>query len=196
MTGAGGEAKLGRLRTALEALDQLGINRESAAAGPALEFLLGRDSPATHGEAQARRRGAVTEPSSLGEEPVERAVAWSGLTKDVLLDVVEFGEAGVRPTIWHGRLPGSKSKRQRVLALIKLALDKFAYGIDELPASDVNEVCQAYECLDQNLPTNLQRNRIATRRGQRGSYTYRLSLAGEDQARQCLQGLIASEQER
>lgn len=182
--------RIAHLKDALGKLKDLNLDLSTPVSGAALEFLL-RETRSSPPEEDARPR---TEDSARGaDSAVRRAADWAGVQEQALLDLVDFADDGVVPTIYHGRLPKGKSERQRVLALVKLGLDKVAYGRDELSARFVNEICDRYECLDQNLPTNLQRSDVAKRSGSRGSYTYRLTLTGTDRARAVIRELLGIE---
>ncbi|MDQ3916314.1 MAG: hypothetical protein M3323_13470 [Actinomycetota bacterium] len=186
------EERVERLRDALAAVQELDIPEDSPMLAPALEFLLKSLDQSGPDERHVNEAGLPTSETG-SSSPLERAVTWTGVSPEALLDVVDFGTEGVIPTVYHGRLPKGKLERQRVVAVMKLSLDKVAYGASELSARQVNEVCDRYECLDQNLPGNLQKSGLATRLGDRGSYVYRVTLAGEDRARQVLRSLTGTD---
>lgn len=177
------------LREAIDVLKELRIGLEMPASGPALSFLLSANLAVRNETLSGSSPGADTSRDET-PEPLTRAVEWTGAKAEALLDLVQFGDNGVAPVIYHGRLPKGKAERQRILAALKLGLDKVAYGIDQLNARVLNEICARYECVDQNLPTNLQKSGIANRTGARGSYVYKLTLKGQDLAREAILTLV------
>jgi hypothetical protein len=104
--------------------------------------------------------------------------------------VVEFEGDELTIRIPAGRLARSKADRQRVLALLTVATDRVAYGIQEVPASRVNAICDDYSCLDQNVPQNVARGGLLARRGKRGAYTYRATQPGLERAKTLLKELV------
>ncbi|HEX8066297.1 MAG TPA: hypothetical protein VF520_07210 [Thermoleophilaceae bacterium] len=111
-------------------------------------------------------------------------------------DVVEFTESDVLLRLPTARLPRAKADRQRLITLLKLALDRVAFGLDEVSAHRINAACHEYACADQNLPHNVaSRGDLVTRRGKRGSYVYRATQPGIERARALLVELFNDDTE-
>lgn len=183
-----------RLREAAKAVETAGIDLGSPAAATALEFVLS-SAPGRPPAAQGSK--TATTPASpdggLEGAPADRVAASVGVDATALLDHFEFGEDHALVKVASARLPRSKAKQQRAIGFLKLAVDRFGYSRDEVPAADVNVACQDYNLVDQNLPSNLVGNgQLVSRRGQRGAFKYRLSRQGLDRSAEAIRHLVES----
>jgi hypothetical protein len=71
-----------------------------------------------------------------------------------------------------------------------LAVDRAGYDHEGTDTRDVYRVCESYGIADQNLAQNLiGRGNYVTRRGPRGSQTYRLTVQGLEAARETIVAL-------
>jgi hypothetical protein len=158
------------------------LDPDSAGGAEALRFLLagGRVHEAASGSSADQGPGPdLTAPDA--------AVAkWANLDVEAVRDRVEFGDdALVRLPV--DRLPRAKADRQRVIALMKLAIDRVGYGLDDVSAQRVNAACSEYACVDQNISHNIAaRGDLITRRGKRGAYLYRITQPGLQRARELM----------
>lgn len=161
--------------------------RGTAAFDVVLRKVLQRDRP--------HQADGPEENESPGDDasPLAYVARWAGVDPEVLSDAFEFGPEEVELNLWHGRLPNGKAERQRVLALAKLGVERIGYGREEVTSRELNSLCEKYECLDQNIPGNIQQRNLVQRRGRRGSYNYRLTLAGVDSSRDVIRGLVGAD---
>lgn len=120
-------------------------------------------------------------------KPLERAAAWLNVGPARLGDLVEFDDESLVIHLASHRLPSSRAERQRVLAYAYLGLARIGLQREDVESTSLNDVIDAYGTLDQNVWANLQgATGSFGRRGQRGSYTYRLTLPGLDKAREII----------
>jgi len=122
--------------------------------------------------------------------PAGRVAQWAAIDDVSVRDIVTFGPEGVSFEIPTRQLPGSKAARQRLLTLMKTALDRIAYGVDEVRGELINSLCHDYDCLDQNLAANLRNYEFVRVRGDRRAYMYRITRDGLDRAREALRDLL------
>ena len=176
------------LRDAVAGVTELGVDPDSPGGAVALRFLLDSEGAATTGV-------SGTAHASPGDShPVERIARWVGTDVERILDVVEAGDGGatIRPPA--ARLPRSKADRQRVLTLLKLAVDRVGYDVPEVRAQTVNALCSEYACADQNLPNNVAaRGDLVARRGKRGAYVYRATQPGLERAHELFVELFSGD---
>jgi hypothetical protein len=151
----------------------------------AVTLLLDEPSPPPHAAE------ATPVPAAVSDGPVAVVAGWLERPPEKLLDICEFSSDGVEIQLWHAQLPERKADCQRLLAMVKLGLERVGFEHELVSARDLNALCTKYGCLDQNMPQNLQKyqNHIV-RRGQRGAYNYRLTHAGLQAARETIRGLI------
>jgi hypothetical protein len=146
-----------------------------------------REAPAG-GEAAATQ-GTQMSPGATDAEA--RLARWLDVPGERVRDVIALNPEGADLHIHSRSLPPSKRARQRLLGLLKLAIDRVAYERQEVPATEINAICERYAALDQNLPFALTHWKdYITRRGSRGAYTYRISQPGVDEARDVLLALL------
>ena len=182
---------VGRLGESIEAVRAAGLDPESPGGGLALAFLLTAD--ARPSVPTPRRDESL--PHEGGDTPSTRLATWSGLEEDRLADLFEFSGERAEVRVPIRRIPSAKSDRQRVLALLKLAADRIAYGADSVDSKIVYALCADYGCADQNLPNNLQtRADLIDRRGKRGSYRYRPTQPGLQRAREIIRELAETDE--
>jgi hypothetical protein len=209
---------LDTLKDAIAALEELDLDPSTPGGAVALRFLLeGQATTGTAGHSastlaphsspawaaprvDAPRAGGTAAASGVVEsegEPPELLVAsWVGVDPERLLDVLEFPPDGVLLRIPSARLKSSRADRQRLLALLKLAIDRKAYGREEVSTQQINVVCSDYGCLDQNITSNLAaREDLIMRRGKRGAYFYRVTQPGIERARGLLYALLEGDGE-
>ena len=183
----------GRYQTldeALEAVTDRGLDPDSPGGAVALSYLLQQNMQVSDESARLGPPNA----DDADEDPAATLASWAGASRESVMDVFEFADHGVRLGAPSGRLPKSKAKRQRVLVLLKLAADRVAYGAQEVPASQINEIAAHYACLDQNLPQNVAgRSSLVTRRGTRGAFRYRITQMGLDRAKELISSLAAGD---
>lgn len=176
----------GMLREIREAVTEAGFDLDSAAGAAAISSLI-----------QARVAGSHTVSSPAAEasidttSPASRVAKWLSVDPELLYDVIDFGEDRPELVLWERKLPKGKADRQRVLAAIRLAVDRVGYRREETDARAINALCERYDCLDQNLPKNLRARDLVTRKGQRGAYVYRLTHAGLPQAKAILEEVLS-----
>jgi hypothetical protein len=178
------------IRLARAAVVDAGVDPDSPSGVAAFTAAFERLST---GPSQTRRelRSEHEDDVGMTDDPASVAAEWLGVSREALLDAFDFGPDGVDLHVHSRVLPVSKSGRQRLLALTKLALDRVAYGRDDVDARRVNAVCERYDCMDQNLPGNLKNyENYITRRGQRGAYAYRITQFGLDEAQEAIRSTI------
>lgn len=175
------------LRRAIEAVRNLGLDPQTAGGAVALAHLLGETT--VSGPARARPQTPPT--PSDGDRAEARLADWARTDEDRIRDLVVLSDGRVSLTLSVARLPRSKADRQRLLTLLLLAVERVGLGVDETPARRVNDVCREYSCLDQNLAMHVaSRGDLVTRRGKRGSYSYRVTQPGLQRAREVFAELV------
>ena len=179
------------LQSARDIVESAGLDVETRAGAAAFERVLDR----ILGESSSGSDGppSLASPAVTGEtSAASRIATWIGVSADKLEDLFEFGPDAANVTLWHAQLPPSKADSQRLLSLLKLAVDRVGYERDETPAREINALCEHYGCLDQNLPAHLQNYRnFVSRRGRRGSFTYRITHPGLTEARETIRRFLA-----
>jgi hypothetical protein len=179
------------LRRAVEAVRETGLNPDSPGGAIALEHLLGTAravAPASDDDIGSPPPAAIDD--AAAESPPQRMATWAKTTPERLQDLVEFERDSGRITVSTARLPRAKADRQRVLSMLKLSLDRIGFERDATGARSVNALCDEFACADQNLPHNVTSwGDYISRRGSRGSYTYRLSQPGMERAQALWHGL-------
>jgi hypothetical protein len=179
------------LRSAVQAVREVGLDPDSPAGVAAIQEFL-RSGLNVSAPSAAGHTPATTGPPDQDSSAARRAAEGVSVGEDRVQDIVDFGVDGVALSI-HGRsLPSMKAGRQRMLALLKLALDRVAYDRDQVQARELSAILDQYDCLDQNVPKNLETyENYITRRGQRrGGYSYRITQYGLDRAREELRSLL------
>jgi hypothetical protein len=186
-----------RLVEALETVRSVGLDPDSAGGSTALGFLLADQQASGAAEASQAPTPRTNAPDLVAEdEPAVRLSSWAGVNVQRIEDVIEFGEQEAFLRVPSARLPRSKADRQRVLALLKLAVDRVGYRREEVAAAQINAACAEYSAMDQNLPHNLMaRAGLITRRGKRGAYVYRATQPGMERAKHLMVELFDSEGE-
>jgi hypothetical protein len=179
---------------ALAAVRELGLDPESPGGAVVLAHLLLQDSTVTPHAADDASEPAST--PGAGDQPAAKVAKWLGVDAERVEDVIELTADEALLRIPVRRLPKAKADRQRVLVVIKLAVERVAFERADVPASRINATCAEYACMDQNLPGNVaSRGDLAARRGKRGAYSYRATQPGMERAKDLLRDLLDSEEE-
>jgi hypothetical protein len=184
------------LKEAVEQLKEAGVDPDSASGAVALSYLLGTSSPATTtpGPQLSTQTAEEPEGSTAADDPAERVARRVEVDAAALRDRVEFDEDGARPQVRAAQLPQGRAERQRVLALLKLTLDRLGFGIEEVPVQKLSAICQDYSAYDHNFPTNLaKRDDLISRRGSRGGFRYRITTPGLERGQELLRALVEGE---
>jgi hypothetical protein len=183
------------LLAAIDLVREAGLDPDSPGGAAALSHILDGSREQTAAIPASGAPSTSTLPPAESGDPVGLVAAWAQSDQDRLADLIEFSAEGARLRIPVNQLPKSKAKRQRVLTLLKLAIDRVGYGVDEVTSQQVNAVADDYSSLDQNLPGNVTgRGGLVTRRGKRGTYAYRATQPGIQAAREALQRLLEGEE--
>lgn len=189
------EDRVAAVDRAVKAVRDLGVDPESAGGAVLLSHLLDQASsaPSTSSEPVL---SAGADARVNDQSPAALVAQWAGVDVERVEDVIEFDTDEALLRIPARRLARAKAERQRVLVLVKLAVERVAYDRAEVPASRVNATCAEYACLDQNLAQNvISRGDLATRRGRRGSYVYRATQPGIQTAKDLLRNLFTTDEE-
>lgn len=187
--------RLSDLEEAIDAVRKAGLDPDGPGGAAALAFLLGGGEPGAAPPGSTVPPSEASSDGSAAREPASRMSRWLGAEADRIEDVIEFGEEESALRIPAAQLPRSRADRQRILALLKLAADRIAYDVDQVPAARIGSVCDDYGSLDQNLAQNLAgRGDLITRRGKRGGYVYRATQPGLERARQLLAAVLEGEE--
>jgi hypothetical protein len=175
-----------RIQEAKEAVEASGLDLDSPAGVATLRVLLERSLSVT-----SPSEPEASSVSDAIEGPRERIASELGVEPQVLDDYMTLGDEESRPELRPRLLPRGRAEQQRRLAIIKLALDRFGYGIDEVPVRSVMEVCEYHRCRDKNLARNLESyDDYIVRRGSGSSAVFRLTREGLDFAREVLRDLL------
>lgn len=187
------------IRAAVATVREAGLDPNEPAGVVALSFALRTSTRSNNPNVveSGTIEPAVPVPSEqlLGDakdpSPPMRLARWLVVSAEDIEDAFEFGADGVDIALHPRRLPTKKADRQRFLAHVKLAVDRVAYGHDQIPASVLNALCERFDCLDQNLPrVLLDHENYFARRGKRGAYFYRITAPGLEAAKPILLGLV------
>lgn len=182
------------LKKVVEDLKDAGIDPDSAAGGVALGYLLGTSTPASPTPPPAGETPEGVHATPTGETPDENIASRVGVSAPALRDRVEFAEDGARPKVRAAQLPQGTAERQRVLALLKLTLDRLGFEVEEVPVSQLSALCDEYSALDQNFSTNLaKRDDLISRRGKRGAFRYRVTTPGLERGEELVRALVEGE---
>lgn len=176
------------IQEAAAIVQDAGISIESYAGGVALDYVLKAQSNATPKERTPKPH--LVEPDL--DSHINQLVDWSGLDADQLEDAFDIGVDGIAVVVSHRHLSTRKSERQRQLVLLKLAAERIANDRQTVPAREVNALCEEYDCMDQNLPRNVQEGGMIIRRGSRGAHDYRVTREGIDAAAELLKRFIGA----
>lgn len=170
------------LHRALQIVSDAGLDPNSATGGVALDHVLRMLAGRAHPPQAVQEESALPK-STQSSEPVNLIASWLDLPTETVVDFVEFGAEGVVLQIPPRNLDSRKLGRQRQLVLAKLGLDRIGYDRLDVPGSEINTLCEGYDCLDQNLPRNLEGfENYISRRGRPRAYTYRLTQFGLEAA--------------
>lgn len=124
--------------------------------------------------------------------PQEKACAWLGTDLSHIEEVFEFQDNEAQVHISPSALPKRSSEAQKQIALYKLAIDKMAYGVDEVPARAIIELCDEHSCKDGNLAKNIKSSEyIVTKSGKKGTMkTYKIKHSGVQMVHDELQNVL------
>jgi hypothetical protein len=184
-----------RVAAAVKAVRDLGVDPDSAGGAVLLAHLLQETTQPLAGSSAPRSEG-TSRVSAVAEGPAGTIAEWIGVDVARVEDVFEFDGDEALLRIPSRRLARAKADRQRVLVLIKLAVERVAYERSDVPASRVNATLTDYACMDQNLAQNVtSRGDLATRRGRRGAYFYRVTQPGIQIAKDLLLNLFNTDEE-
>lgn len=194
------EALKAGLAEALEILDELGIDRESRLAATILPFLLGSHAPprpelgAAGGRATAPAVAADEDSTRDSESGMARLSEWSGVDELVLEDAIYEQDDQIYLQVNTDRLPDTKAGVQRALGYAYLAVMRQGFDMNDVPVDHFNNLLREYGALDQNVWSNLHSETGAfSRRGDRGAYTYRLTIQGLQRARQMVREVLGAD---
>jgi hypothetical protein len=183
------------ITTATEAVRSAGLSSQEEPGLSAFRVVLQEILRLDHIPDRLGQPVPVTAPQTATESndatPSTLVASWLGSEEEAVQDYFHFGDQSVELQIPSSQLPARKADRQRRLALLKLALERKGYEKSDVPGREINELCERYACLDQNLPKHLQDfENYISRRGKRGSYFYRLTQPGLEAARTELTNLL------
>jgi len=195
-----GEGAKERLTEVLRVLDELGIDRESRLAASVVPLLIGGETSTMAAGAQNDRGDSMhagvpgTTQSNGPDTAIGRLSEWSGVDPLVLEDAIYEEDDQVVIQVNSDRLPSSRAGIQRALAFAYFAVMRQGFGVTDVPADHFNDLLREYGALDQNVWANLHSEMGAFgRRGDRGSYTYRLTIQGSQRARDVLRELLGAD---
>lgn len=184
------------VRSAREAVTAGGLDLETEAGVEALKVLLSHLLSTAHSPAQepaSTSSGAAD--VSPGDRPEQRLARWAAIDVSRVLDAFTFGDVGAQVELSTRNLPSTKAARQRLLALLKLTVDRIAYEREAVPSRELTQLCDRYNAMDRNFSVNLQQDgydELISRRGRAGSHTYRLTQYGLDEGRELIRGLLGA----
>lgn len=175
-----------------EEINQIVATAEAASAGvtdPALkaetykivltEMLRSAQSPASTPQSSTATAEASPLPQSKPDSAPAKVAAWTGVSENVLSEIFEFGDTAVTIRLSHNLLPKKVSDAQRLLAQLKLSVDKIGYDIDDVPAKDLIDMFDDHGCKDGNVAKNLKASEYIISKGGKGTMkTYRLRYSG------------------
>ena len=143
------------------------------------EMLRGAQTPVSNTRPEhASTQSAQTTQSKPDSAPAKVA-AWTGVSEDVLSEVFEFSDTAVTVRLSHNLLPKKISDAQRLLAQLKLSVDKIGYDADEVPAKDLIDMFDDHGCKDGNVAKNLKASEYIISKGGKGTMkTYKLRYSG------------------
>lgn len=142
------------------------------------EMLRGAQNLASTPQVSSAASATTSTPSKPDSAPAKVA-AWTGVGEDVLSEVFEFGDTAVTVRLSHNLLPKKVSDAQRLLAQLKLSVDKIGYDIDDVPAKDLIDMFDYHNCKDGNVAKNLKASEYIISKGGKGTMkTYKLRYSG------------------
>ncbi len=143
------------------------------------EMLRGAQNPASTSQSSAGAPNATAPTHSKPDSAPAKVAAWTGVSEDALSEVFEFGDTAVTVRLSHNLLPKKVSDAQRLLAQLKLSVDKIGYDIDDVPAKDLIDMFDDHGCKDGNVAKNLKASEYIISKGGKGTMkTYKLRYSG------------------
>lgn len=111
--------------------------------------------------------------------PQLKLAEWVGTAPEILTEIFEFGDNSVTVRLPQAALPNRMADAQRLLAHIKLAVDKIGYERDEVPAQEMIELFDDHGCKDGNVAKNLKASPyIVPKGGKNTMKTYKMRYSG------------------
>lgn len=192
-------------------MDQEEINKivalaEAASAGvsdPALkaetykivltEMIRGAQAPAASPTITATNAVPVHAVQSKPDSAPAKVAVWTGLSEDVLSEIFEFGDNAVTVRLSHSLLPKKVSDAQRLLAQLKLSVDKIGYDADDVPAKDLIDMFDDHGCKDGNVAKNLKASEYIIPKGGKGTMkSYKIRYSGISATLSEIQNVLSS----
>lgn len=136
---------------------------------------------------------SVTAPSQANSSsPAGKVAAWAGISEDLLSELFDFGDDNVRVQVPHSKLPKKISDAQRLLAHLKLAVEKIGYDNDEVSAQAMLEVFDEHACKDKNTAKNIKSSQyIVPSSGKKGTMkSYKMRFSGLTFAQQEIRNVL------
>jgi hypothetical protein len=129
--------------------------------------------------ASAQPAGGSTRPAAKAGSPAAKVAAWVGIDEDALSEIFEFGDSSVAVHLPHTVLPKKAADAQRLLAHLKLSVDKIGYDIDEVASKELISMFDDHGCKDANLAKNLKADEYIISKGGKGTMkSYKLRYTG------------------
>jgi len=143
------------------------------------EMLRSAQAPASAPQNSANTPTTPQPSQSKPDSAPAKVAAWTGVSEDVLSEVFEFGDSAVTVRLSHNLLPKKVSDAQRLLAQLKLSVDKIGYDADEVAAKDLIDMFDDHGCKDGNVAKNLKASDYIISKGGKGTMkTYKLRYSG------------------
>lgn len=143
------------------------------------ELLRGAQSPVGNTPNSGHAAHTTQPIQSKPDSAPAKVAAWTGVSEEVLSEVFEFGDTAVTVRLSHNLLPKKISDAQRLLAQLKLSVDKIGYEADEVPAKELIDMFDDHGCKDGNVAKNLKASEYIISKGGKGTMkTYKLRYSG------------------
>lgn len=140
---------------------------------------VGSNVPATPSGSGAQVPVAPGRVAGKGDGPAAKVAAWIGTNEDVVGEVFEFGDTAATVRLAHSLLPKKIADAQRLLAHLKLSVEKIGYDADEVTAKGMIEMFDDHGCKDGNAAKNLKASGYIIPKGGKGTMkSYKLRYSG------------------
>lgn len=134
-----------------------------------------------------------TKPAGKAGSPTAKVAAWVGIDEDALSEIFEFGDYSVAVHLPHTVLPKKAADAQRLLAHLKLSVDKIGYDIDEVSSKDLISMFDDHGCKDANLAKNLKADEYIISKGGKGTMkSYKLRYTGMSASQEEIKNVLGA----
>jgi hypothetical protein len=142
---------------------------------------------------QGNQQVHAPRPGAKGDTPAAKVATWVGIEEDALSEIFEFSDNGVAIHLPHTILPTKAADAQRLLAHMKLSVDRIGYDADEVSSKDLITIFDDHGCKDANLAKNLKASEYIISKGGKGAMkSYKLRYTGMSAALTEIQNVLGA----